>query len=70
MADLMTRFDLVFEKLNDPTIKYEYVHEKCRLSSKVSKYLNEYSAQGFKLVFHVMSDLGTRHELFFERQKK
>ena len=37
MADLMTRFDLVFEKLNDPTIKYEYVHEKCRLSSKVSK---------------------------------
>jgi hypothetical protein len=21
-------------------------------------------------VFHVMSDLGTRHELFFERQKK
>lgn len=70
MSDLETRFELIFKKEIDLNIKYVYAHEKCRLSSKVNRYLDEYSNKGWEMVFHVRSDLGTRHELFFEKQEK
>lgn len=68
MGDLATRYELIFEKAENPQVKYIYRHEKCRMSSKVADYLNEYSAKGYKMVFHVMGDMMTRHELFFEKQ--
>ena len=65
MGDLTTRYDLIFEDSNK---RYVYHHEHCRLTSKLVRLMNEYQARGFDLVCHVMSDLGTRHELFFEME--
>lgn len=69
MSDLATRFELVFKKEMDFNTKYIYRHERCRLSRKVNGYLEEYANNGWNMVFHVMGDLGTRHEIFFEKQE-
>lgn len=69
MGDLATRYEMFFEKDENQVKKYSYKHEKCRSSSKVTKLLNAYAENGWKLVFHViMGDLVTRHELFFEKE--
>lgn len=70
MGDLMTRYELIFVKDPSDTKKYEYVHEPCRRTSTLTNLLNEYTKEGFTLSAHVKSDLGTRHELFFEREIK
>lgn len=68
MGDLATRYEMIFEKEESQEKSYSYKHEKCRRSSKVTKLLNEYAKNGRKLVFHVMGDLATRHELFFGKE--
>lgn len=65
MADMATRYDMIFEDSNK---KYKYVHECCRTGSKLTKLINQYEGLGYHLVFHIMGDLATRHELFFEKE--
>ena len=66
MADMLTRCDLIFE---DSEKHYRYVHECCRRSKTLVNLINQREAEGYKLVFHIMSDLATRHELFFEKEQ-
>ena len=65
MGDLATRYDMIFE---DSDKKFHYVHESCRLGRTLVRLINEYENKGYRLVFHVMGDLATRHELFFEKE--
>lgn len=67
MGDLATRYDMMFE---DCETRYIYVHECCRTGGKLTKIVNEYENRGYKLVYHIMSDLATRHEFFFEKEVK
>ena len=66
MGDLATRYDLLFE---DSDKKYTYIHECCRRAKTLTELVNKYENMGYKLVFHIMGDMATRHELFFEKEK-
>ncbi len=68
MGDLATRFEMIFERDSDKSYRYEYVYKRSRMAGKVTAYLNEFSQKGYNMVFHVMGDMATRHELFFEKQ--
>lgn len=65
MGDLAIRYDMIFE---DSDKKFHYIHESCRLGRTLVRLINEYENKGYRLVFHVMGDVATRHELFFEKE--
>ena len=64
MGDLATRYDMIFETSDN---QYHYVHKSCRRGKTLIKLINFYEQEGYTLLFHLMGDMATRHELFFEK---
>ena len=62
MGDFATRYDMIFE---DSDKKYHYIHKSCRSGKTLTRLINDFEKEGYSLVFHVMGDMLTRHELFF-----
>ena len=65
IGDLATRYDMIFE---DSYKKYNYVHKSCRSGKTLTNLINDFEKEGYLLIFHVMGDMLTRHELFFEKE--
>lgn len=69
MGDMMTRYELVFEKCASGTQEYIYAHECCRRKKKLNRLLADYAASGWELAFQIMSDMGTRYDAIFVKSK-
>lgn len=68
IADLWLRTEFIFVKNPDEPGRYQYAFVYCYQSTKVEENLHYYANIGFQLVAHVMSDLGMRHDLYFEKK--
>ncbi len=69
MGDLMTRYELLFEKDLDAPANVTYEHKCCRRSKKLNSILEEYSRNGWKAAFQFMSDMGSRYDVIFVKDK-
>lgn len=69
MGDMMTRYELVFERCESGTQEYIYAHACCRRKKKLNKILAEYAQDGWELAFQIMSDMGTRYDAIFVKSK-
>lgn len=65
MGDLMTRYELLFEKDCAHAYNVVYEHRCCRRSKKLNMIIDEYIQNGWKLAFQFMSDMGSRYDVIF-----